>query len=67
MSEEKDAHSAFVPPVTKHIFLKYYSSTVGDNNYWTKEDAESYKKNILDTLKEFGVKDSRSENNEYNK
>lgn len=67
MSEEKDAPSAFVPPVTKHIFLKYYSSTVGDHNYWTKKDAESYKKNILDTLKEFGVKDSRSENNEYNK
>ena len=67
MSEEKDAPSAFVPPVTKHIFLKYYSSTVGDHNYWTKKDAESYKKNILDALKEFGVKDSRSENNEYNK
>ena len=67
ISEEKDAPSAFVPPVTKHIFLKYYSSTVGDNNYWTKEDAESYKNNILDTLKEFGVTDSRSENNEYNK
>ena len=61
MSEEKDAPSAFVPPVTKHIFLKYYSSTVGDHNYWTKKDAESYKKNILDALKEFGVKDSRSE------
>ena len=67
MSEEKDAPSAFVPPVTKHIFLKYYSSTVGDHNYWTKKDAESYKNNILETLKEFGVKDSRSENNEYNK
>lgn len=67
MSEEKDAPSAFVPPVTKHIFLKYYSSTVGDHNYWTKEDAEAYKNNILDTLKEFGVTDSRFENNEYNK
>lgn len=67
MSEEKDAPSAFVPPVTKHIFLKYYSSTVGDHNYWTKKDAESYKNNILETLKEFGVTDSRSENNEYNK
>lgn len=63
MTEEKDAPSAFVPPVTKHIFLKYYSSTVGDNNYWTKEDAESYKKNILDTLKEFGVTDSSSNKN----
>lgn len=67
MSEEKDAPSAFVPPVTKHIFLKYYSSTVGDHNYWTKKDAKAYKNNILETLKEFGVKDSLSGNNEYNK
>ena len=67
MTEEKDAPSAFVPPVTKHIFLKYYSSTVGDNNYWTKEDAESYKRNILETLKEFGVKDSSSDKSKNNK
>lgn len=67
MTEEKDAPSAFVPPVTKHIFLKYYSSTVGDNNYWTKEDAEAYKKNILDTLKEFGVTDSSSDKSKNNK
>ena len=62
-TEDEDAPSAFVPPVTKHIFLKYYSSTVGDNNYWTKEDATAYKKNILDTLKEFGVTDSSSNKN----
>ncbi|MBO8457394.1 MAG: DUF262 domain-containing protein [Spirochaetes bacterium] len=62
-AEDEDAPSAFVPPVTKHIFLKYYSSTVGDNNYWTKEDATAYKKNILDTLKEFGVTDSSSNKN----
>ena len=67
MSEEKDALSAFVPPVTKHIFLKYYSSTVGDHNYWTKKDAKAYKNDILETLKEFGVTDSRSDNNEYHK
>lgn len=67
MSEEKDAPSAFVPPVTKHIFLKYYSSTVGDNNYWTKEDATAYKNNILETLKEFGVKDSSSDKSKNNK
>lgn len=67
ISEEKDAPSAFVPPVTKHIFLKYYSSTVGDNNYWTKEDATAYKNNILETLKEFGVKDSSSDKSKNNK
>lgn len=66
-AEDEDAPSAFVPPVTKHIFLKYYSSTVGDNNYWTKEDATAYKKNILDTLKEFGVTDSSSDKSKNNK
>lgn len=67
MSEEKDAPSAFVPPVTKHIFLKYYSSTVGDHNYWTKKDAKAYKNNILETLKEFGVTDSSSDKSKNNK
>lgn len=66
-AEDEDAPSAFVPPVTKHIFLKYYSSTVGDNNYWTKEDATAYKKNILDALKEFGVTDSSSDKSKNNK
>ena len=68
MTEEKDAPSAFVPPVTKHIFLKYYSSSVGDNNYWTKEDAKAYKENILKMLEEeFGVTDSSSDKSKNNK
>lgn len=45
-TEEKYATSSFVPPCTKQVFLKYFSSTVGDNNYWTKADAEAYKKDI---------------------
>lgn len=50
LSEEKDAVSSFVPPVTKHVFLKYYSATAGNNNYWTKNDAEAYKKDIKSCL-----------------
>lgn len=65
--KETTGKIAFIPPVTKNVFLKYYNPNVNNLKEWTKEDAESYKKNILDTLKEFGVTDSRSENNEYNK
>lgn len=38
--------SSFVPPCTKQVFLKYYSPTIGDNNYWTKADAEAYQNDI---------------------
>lgn len=44
--ESKFATSSFVPPCTKQVFLKYYSTTIGVNNYWTKADAEAYKNNI---------------------
>lgn len=46
-TEEKNAKSSFVPLCTKQIFMKYYSSSVSDINYWTKEDAENYKNDIL--------------------
>lgn len=65
--KETTGKIAFIPPVTKNVFLKYYNPNVNNLKEWTKEDATAYKKNILDTLKEFGVTDSRSENNEYNK
>ena len=67
VKDAKKREIAFIPPVTKNIFLKYYNPNVNNLQTWTKEDAESYKNNILETLKEFGVKDSRSENNENNK
>ena len=49
--DEKKIVSAFVPPCTKYVFLKYYSSVVGDSNYWTKEDAEAYKEDIMNCVK----------------
>jgi len=45
-SDNKEADSSFVPLCTKQVFLKYYSSSVGDINYWTKDDAENYKNDI---------------------
>lgn len=44
-----DAHkgkSSFVPPCTKNVFLKYYSPSVSENNYWTEFDAQCYKDDI---------------------
>ena len=64
---ETTGNIAFIPPVTKNIFFKYYNPNVNNLKEWTREDAKAYKNSILKTLKEFGVKDSRSENNEYNK
>ena len=43
--------SSFVPPCTKQVFLKYYSPTIGDNNYWTKADAEAYQRDIQECIK----------------
>lgn len=47
---------AFIPPVTKNVFLKYYNTSVDDLREWSESDANAYKQNILETLKEFGVK-----------
>lgn len=51
-TEETKAKSSFVPPCTKQVFMKYYSSTMNDANYWTKIDAEGYQKDIENCLKE---------------
>ncbi len=51
LSEETKAKSAFVPPCTKQVFMKYYSATMSDANYWTKVDAEGYLKDIEDCIK----------------
>ena len=48
------ASSAFVPMVTKYVFLKYYSETKGQDNYWTIPDAQKYLesiKNAVDKIK----------------
>lgn len=51
MTNEQDSFSSFVPPCTRQIFLKYYSATAGNNNYWTKEDAQSYLNDIESCIK----------------
>lgn len=54
----EDGAIAFIPPVTRNVFLKYYNTSVDNLREWNETDATAYKQNILDTLKEFGVKDS---------
>ena len=54
----QDGAIAFIPPVTKNVFLKYYNTSVDNLREWSESDANSYKQNILKTLVEFGVIDS---------
>ena len=51
LGEETKAKSSFIPPCTKQVFMKYYSATMSDSNYWTKGDAEGYLKDIEDCIK----------------
>ncbi len=43
----------FVPPCTKNVFLKYYTKNTNDLSEWTKMDAENYRAEIKETLKDF--------------
>jgi len=66
-ASEGKGEIAFVPPVTKNVFLKYYNTSVDNLRCWDKTDAKLYKQNILDTLKEFGVTDNQNtEENDNN-
>ena len=49
---EAEGEIAFVPPVTKHVFLKYYTTMPNDNLSWCKEDFDSYKQSLLRLLKD---------------
>lgn len=49
-SEETSAESSFVPLCTRRVFLKYYSASYSDNNYWTKDDAQQYLNDIQDCI-----------------
>lgn len=51
MTDEQNSTSSFVPPCTRQVFLKYYSATAGNNNYWTKEDAQYYLNDIESCIK----------------
>ena len=45
--------SAFIPPVTRNVFMKYYSPMTTDFTIWSKVDFDNYKSDIREVLKEF--------------
>ena len=46
-SDGEKQSSTFVPICTKYVFLKYYTPSMGDVNYWDREtDAMKYKEDI---------------------
>ncbi|MBD5304403.1 MAG: DUF262 domain-containing protein [Bacteroides sp.] len=49
---DSKSDSAFVPPCTMNVFLKYYSTISSAVNYWTKHDCEEYKKDIQRCINE---------------
>lgn len=53
LGSAENSPSAFIPPCTKYVFLKYYNTASFDPNVWTRNDAEAYKDNIIEVLKNF--------------
>ena len=62
----KDADISFIPICTKNAFTKYYTPITNNLMDWDKTDAEAYRKNIFETLGEFGIKDSSNNQNVEN-
>lgn len=48
-----DAHGVFVPHCTRNVFLKSYSARVGHAMYWTQQDRDDYRRQLIETLSEF--------------
>jgi hypothetical protein len=56
----EDGAIAFVPPVTKNVFLKYYTKNINSLTMWTQQDAGDYKENIREALKFIGIKEQEN-------
>lgn len=50
---DKDEAGIFIPIATRNAFMKYYSPKVTNMFYWTKEDADAYRKAIVTVLDEY--------------
>lgn len=62
LGEAKLANSSFVPPCSKQVFMKYFSATMTDPNYWTKVDAKAYMSDIENCLKELDTPTQQNAN-----
>lgn len=49
--KDETEENRFIPVVTRHAFLKYYSDNIQD--FWTQEDAKQFKDKIISNLKSF--------------
>lgn len=54
---KRDAEGQFIPICTKYVFLKYYSKNGSSLIRWTNNDIQQYTKFIVDTLKDFLIKE----------
>jgi hypothetical protein len=45
--------SAFIPPVTRNVFMKYYSPMTTDFTTWNNHDFDEYKNDIREVLTDF--------------
>lgn len=47
---EMDKNGDYIPPCTKNVFLKYYSTAETDLHFWSEKDREAYIKAINSVL-----------------
>ena len=45
----------YIPPCTRNVFMKYYTSDANNVAEWTEKDARAYKLSIATILKDFKV------------
>ena len=50
---ELDEHGVFVPHCTRNVFMKCYSPQVDHTMYWTQQDRDGYREELINTLHTF--------------
>lgn len=50
---EKEREGRFIPSCTRNVYLKTYTNYPKNLLHWTDEDAEAYKKQIIETIRRF--------------
>ena len=42
LQEREENNQTYVPLATNYVFNKYFSKTISDMKFWTKDDREAY-------------------------
>ena len=53
----KDAEGRFIPICTKNVFLKNFIGVNNTSISWSETDMKQYRKNIVDVLDKFLIKE----------